>query len=138
MLLAAIGLAALWQEIPPRWHYAAAALATLLLLYPWAERAHIWQTMPGGRKNLAAYAGEQQSLDAAVNAVKERGGRAYSGLAASWGGKFKTGDVPFYAFLSKANVPAAAFLYHSMAVTDTMVRLTSQPQPTGSSISAPW
>ena len=125
VLLAAIGLAALWREISRRWHYAAAALATLLLLYPMVrERArNLANDAEWGRKNLAAYAGEQQSLDAAVNAVKERGGRAYSGLAASWGGKFKTGDVPFYAFLSKANVPAVAFLYHSMALTaDTMVR----------------
>ena len=97
----------------------------LLLLYPMVqERAAIWQTMPTwGRKNLAAYAGDRQALDAAITIVKERGGRAYSGLAASWGGKFKVGDVPFYAFFSKANVPAVAFLYHSMALTaDIMVR----------------
>ncbi|HMC58841.1 MAG TPA: glycosyltransferase family 39 protein, partial [Candidatus Solibacter sp.] len=46
-----------------------------------------------------------------------------SGLAAQWGGKFKIGEVPFYAFFSEANVPAVSFLYHSMALTsDIMVR----------------
>ena len=105
--------------MPPR------RVATLLLLYPMVqERArNLANDAEWGRKNLAAHAAERQSLDAAVAAVKERGGRAYSGLAAAWGGKFKIGDVPFYAFFSKANVPAVAFLYHSMALTaDIMVR----------------
>ena len=100
-------------------------LPPLLLLYPMVqERArNLANDAEWGRKNLAAFAGERQSLDAVLTAVKERGGRAYSGLAASWGGRFKTGNVPFYAFFSKANVPAVAFLYHSMALTsDIMVR----------------
>ena len=76
-----------------------------------------------GRNNLAAHAAERESLDASIALVKERGGRAYSGLAAAWGGRFKVGDVPFYAFFSRAHVPAVAFLYHSMALTaDIMVR----------------
>src|SRR5207248_4851162 len=76
-----------------------------------------------GRKNLAAYATVRQPLEAVTATAKERGGRAYAGLAALWGGKFKVGDVPFYAFFSGANVPAVSFLYHSMALTsDIMVR----------------
>ncbi len=76
-----------------------------------------------GRKNLAVNAAEQQALDATLAVAGQRGGRAYAGLAAAWGGKFKVGDVPFYAYFSKANVPAVAFLYHSMALTaDIMVR----------------
>ncbi len=76
-----------------------------------------------GRRNLAANAAERESVDATVAKVKERGGRAYSGLAAQWGGSFKVGDVPFYAFFSEANIPAVGFLYHSMALTsDVMVR----------------
>src|ERR1039458_8089361 len=43
-------------------------------------------------------AAEQEQLDASVATVKQRGGRVYPGLAAGWGGQFKIGDVPFYAF----------------------------------------
>ena len=59
--------------------------------------------------------------------AKQRGGRAYAGLAATWGGRFKVGDVPFYAFLSTAQVPAVGFLYHAMALTgDIMVRFNDR------------
>ena len=125
VLLAAIGLAALWRELSKRWHYAAAAVVTLLVFYPMVkDRAvNLSNDVTWGRKNLAANANERQALDATIATVKERGGRGYAGLAASWGGKFKVGDVPFYAFFSEANVPAVSFLYHSMALTsDIMVR----------------
>ncbi len=125
VLLAAIGLSALWRELSQRWHYAAAAVVTLLLLYPMVqERArNLANDAEWGAKNLAAHAAGQTSLDPTVALVKERGGRAYSGLAAAWGGRFKVGDVPLYAFFSEAHVPSVAFLYHSMALTsDIMVR----------------
>ena len=125
VLLAAIGLAALWRKLGQRWHYAAAAIATVLLLYPMLQdRArNLANDADWGRKNLAANADERQWIDATVATVKQRGGRGYAGLAASWGGKFKVGDVPFYAFFSEANVPAVAFLYHSMAlIADILVR----------------
>ena len=125
VLLAAIGLAALWRELSQRWHYTVAAVVTLLLLYPMVqERArNLANDAEWGAKNLAAHAAEQPSLDASIALAKQRGGRAYSGLAAAWGGRFKVGDVPFYAFFSRAHVPAVAFLYHSMALTsDIMVR----------------
>jgi hypothetical protein len=125
VLLAAIALAALWRETARRWHVLAAVAVTAVLLYPMLrERAdylsnnEIW-----GRRNLAAYAADRQFLDAAVSDARQRGGRAYAGLAAAWGGQFKVGDVPFYAFLSEGQVPAVSFLYHSMALTsDIMVR----------------
>jgi hypothetical protein len=76
-----------------------------------------------GQRNLAAYNGGRVAIDVAMARLKERNGRVYPGLAAGWGSKFKVGDVPVYAFLSEAHVPAVAFLYHSMALTgDVMVR----------------
>ena len=125
VLLAAIALAALWRQLTERWHYAVAVAATVLLLYPMVqERArNLANDAAWGRKNLAAYAEQQRSLDATLAAVREGGGRAYAGLAAAWGGAFKVGDAPFYAFLSESQIPAVAFLYHSMALTaDIMVR----------------
>jgi hypothetical protein len=124
-LLAAVGLSAIWSALARRRQVAAAVVITALLLYPMVgERArNLANNATWGRTNLVAYAAERTSINAAIATVKERGGRAYAGLAAQWGGKFKVGDVPFYAFFSRANVPAVSFLYHSMSLTsDIMVR----------------
>jgi uncharacterized membrane protein len=125
VLLAAIALAALWRELSLRWHFTAAAAVTVILLAPMMQEraANLANNATWGRQNLEAYAAEKPALDATIATAKARGGRAYSGLAAQWGGKFKVGQVPFYAFFSEANVPAVSFLYHSMALTsDIMVR----------------
>jgi uncharacterized membrane protein len=125
VLLAAIGLAALWRELERRWRAIGATVAVLVVLYPMVrDRAHtlsndaLW-----GRKSLAANEAAQRDVANVLDQLRLRGGRTYSGLAAGWGGKFKIGDVPFYAFFSTAQIPAVAFLYHSMALTsDITVR----------------
>jgi len=125
VLLAAAGLTALCRILASRVHTAAAVAVTLLLLYPMVHEraAFLANNRDWGKRNLAAYSAEHTSIDAVLAKVRERGGRAYAGLAAGWGGQFKIGDVPFYAFFSTAQQPAVAFLYHSMALTgDVMVR----------------
>ena len=129
VLLAAIGLACLWRVLTRRWHWAVAALATAALLYPMVtERARLLSNNSvWGHNNLAAYESNRQALETTIATVRDRGGRVYPGLAATWGGKFKIGDVPFYAFLSEAQMPAVAFLYHAMALpADIMVRFNEQ------------
>ena len=125
VLLAAIGLTAVGGELGRRRRFGVAAVALVVLLYPMVkERAqNLGNDADWGRKNLVAYETARASIDATIQRVKERGGRVYPGLAAAWGGRFKVGDVQLYAFLSTAQVPAVAFLYHSMALTsDLMVR----------------
>ena len=129
VLLAAIALAEAWQELAGRRQVAAAIGATALLLYPMArERAqYLENNAAWGRRNLENYAAERPAIDAVVARAKQRGGRAYAGLAATWGGRFKVGDVPFYAFLSTAQVPTVGFLYHAMALTgDILVRFNDR------------
>ena len=124
-LLAAVALGELWRELARRRQYLALGAATLALFFPMVrERAqYLANNTEWGRRSLAAVENEKPAVDAAVGVMKARGGRAYAGLAAAWGGRFKIGDVPFYAFLSTAQVPAVGFLYHSMALTgDIMVR----------------
>jgi len=118
LLLAAIGFGRIWQELAGRKLWLAIPVASILLLSPalqergqYLENNKIWS-----RANLAAYEGGRAAIDATIGRLKERGGRVYPGLAATWGSKFKVGDVPLYGFLSDRQVPAVAFLYHSMAL----------------------
>lgn len=125
ILLAGLGLGALWRILETRRQIAAAVVVTILLLYPaLRERAHVLESNRSwGKQNLTALAADSDSLDRSIADVKARGGRVYPGLAATWGGKFKIGYVPMYAFLSKQDIPAVAFLYHSMALPgDVMVQ----------------
>jgi hypothetical protein len=128
LLLAALGLARLWSlPFERKWHWpalAAVALTALLLWPAVAERRHFLREGEGwGRENLAVYQQHRDALQQTIAAARALGGRAYPGLAASWGAQFRIGYVPFYAFLSEAHVPAVAFLYHAMALpADVMVR----------------
>jgi hypothetical protein len=125
LLLAALGFAGLWTLLARRWLVLAAPVVTALLLYPAVtERAgYLHNNAVWGRTNLAAFTSAAPAIDAAVARLKERGGRVYPGMAANWGAQFKVGDLPFFALLSTRQVPAVAFLYHSMALTgELMVR----------------
>ena len=125
VLLAAIALEALWRELAARWRTFGVLAATLFLLYPMVrDRArNLANDAAWGEKSLAVNQAAEPDLKGVLAEARQRGGRAYAGLAAAWGGQFKVGDVPVYAFFSTAQIPAVAFLYHSMALTaDVMVR----------------
>ncbi len=125
LLLAAIALRALWGELSRRRQFVALAAVSAVLFFPMLREraANLADDARWGRQSLAAIGAERPAIDAVVRQVKARGGRVYPGLAAAWGGRFTVGNVPFYALLSTAQVPAVAFLYHSMALTgDLMVR----------------
>ena len=131
VLLAALGLAALWRYANLRWRLAGAALATLLLFYPMVrERAkYLANNDTWGRHSLAIYKANKAPIDDALARIKQRGGRAYAGLAASWGASFKIGDPAFYAYMSEAQVPAVSFMYHSMSLTSEIMTRFNEWNP---------
>jgi len=125
VFLAAIGLAALWRILMARAKLAVTILVTAILLFPmFRERAaYLSNNREWGYRSLAAYQANQTALDAAIAVARDRGGRAYAGLAATWGGKFKIGDPQVYSYFSMARVPMLSFMYHSMSLTsETMTR----------------
>ena len=128
LMLAGIGLARLWTRHWRHPRLVPVALTAALLWFPASERLHyLEEGYVWGRDNLTAYENQRAAIDGAVAAAQRMGGRVYPGLAAQWGAQFRIGYVPFYAFLSRAHVPAVAFLYHSMALTsDLMVRFDEQ------------
>jgi hypothetical protein len=121
VVLAAIGLAAIWSGLSRRLHLAAAVAATLVLFYPMVRERGEFVAMNATRlqATVQAFVSDRQSLDALLAAVKNRGGRAFAGLstATSWGPSFKVGAVPMYHVLAAAGVPTVGYLSHTMALT---------------------
>ena len=105
---------------------ASLAIAAAVLVIAVDRADYLDQNQAWGEQNLAAFNSEQPDLKAALDDVHailiERPGRVSAGLAATWGGAFKIGSVPVYAFLSREHMDQASFLYHSMSKTsDVMV-----------------
>jgi len=121
VVLAAIGLAAIWSELSRRVHLAAPVVVTLALFYPMVRERGQFLEMNATRlrATVKALDSDRQSLDALVAAVKRRGGRAFAGLATanSWGPSFKVGAVPMYHVLASGGVPTVGYLSHTMALT---------------------
>jgi hypothetical protein len=125
IFLAAVALAAMWRTLSKRVHPAAAVVATAILFYPMLHERGVYLSNDSswGHRSLDAYNAAKRSIDTATEIAKTRGGRAYAGLPATWGGKFKIGNPQFYSYLSMAHVPALSFMYHSMSLTsETMTR----------------
>ncbi|MGA2589898.1 MAG: hypothetical protein ABSH32_08295 [Bryobacteraceae bacterium] len=130
ILLGAYGLARLGQLAAERkraFAVAGGAAVAIAILAIGADRARFLnQNKIWGEQNLLAYENERPDLEAALADVRSilaaRPGRVSAGLAATWGGQFKVGSVPVYAFLSRNHIDQASFLYHAMSKTsDVMV-----------------
>jgi hypothetical protein len=126
ILVAGCGLGELARFLTgcSRRRVALAALLVGVVLFPaWRERARwLGQNDEWGARNLAANRAEAPDVARLMEIARQGGGRVYPGLAAKWGGTLRIGDVPLYARVSEARIPALAFLYHSMSLTsDAMV-----------------
>jgi hypothetical protein len=121
VVLASIGLAAIWSELSRRLRVAAAVAASLALFYPMVRERGEFLDMNATRlqHTVQALRQDRGSLDALFSAAKERGGRAFAGLATpdSWGQTFKVGAIPVYHLLAAARVPTVGYLSHTMALT---------------------
>ncbi|MDD5564778.1 MAG: 6-pyruvoyl-tetrahydropterin synthase-related protein [Thermoanaerobaculaceae bacterium] len=147
VLLAAWGVAHLvhlaWSA-DRRGGLAMAAIVGVALAGLGADRArYLGENAAWGEANLAAYARERGDLGAALADVRailaERPGRVSALLAARGGSDFKVGDVPVYAFLTRAHLDEASFLYHSMSLTSDVMVLrdeASQAQETAFGVRA--
>jgi hypothetical protein len=133
LMLAAIGLSALWSELSRRLHWAAAIAATVVLIYPMVRERGRFLDMNATRlqDSVQAMQSDRPSLDALLAAVKERGGRAFAGLATpnSWGPSFKIGGVPMYHVLAAAGVPTVGYLSHTMARTSDVMLSFDERNP---------
>jgi len=121
LVLAAMGLAALCEQLARRVHNAAVAVAALALFYPMlAERLqYLDLNRSRMQRSVQAMQADRPALDALVNGLRQRGGRAFAGLATanSWGPSFRVGAVPMYHVLASAGLPTVGYLSHAMALT---------------------
>ena len=134
ILLGAYGLARLIQLADERKRAFAVAggiAVAIAILAIGADRArYLNQNQTWGDENLLAYQKERPDLEAALADVRSilaaRPGRVSAGLAANWGGQFKVGSVPVYAFLSRNHIDQASFLYHAMSKTSDIMVLRDE------------
>jgi len=129
-LLTGYGLARLIARITDRNRYlgtiGAIAVGFGLLLIGVDRFHYLQQNTTRGLENLAAYQRQRADLEFALRDVGailgERPGRVSAGPAASWGGEFKIGWTPVYAFLTREHIDEVSFAYHSMSkTTDLMI-----------------
>ena len=137
LLLAAWGLARLvsfcWRT-DRRVGAAVASVIAIALVMIGTDRArYLRENAAWGEANLSAFATEKSDVEATLGDVSailaERPGRVSAGLAATWGSGFKVGAVPFYAFLTRAHMDEASFLYHSMSLTSDVMVLRNEQNP---------
>src|SRR5579862_4801883 len=131
VLIAAIGLTFIWRTLSERLHVAAAVIVTAILFYPMLRERGVYlsNNSSWGHRSLDAYNAARRSIDTATEIAQTRGGRAYAGLPATWGGQFKIGDLHVYDYLSLARVPALSFMFHSMSLTSETMTLFNEGSP---------
>jgi hypothetical protein len=91
--------------------------------------AYLATNSNNGYANLQAYRAAQGALENTIAKARERGGRVYAGMAWNWGPSFKIGYTPMYALLSENQLPAVAYLYHTMALTADVMSRFNDSQP---------
>jgi hypothetical protein len=124
LFLAAMGVAGAWQK-----YKVAMAVLGLLALVPMVqERARMFTlNREWGERNLRVNEAAAPVVNRVIDLARNAGGRTYAGLGANWGANLKVGDVPVYARLARAHVPALSYLYHAMPLAaDLMVRFDEQ------------
>lgn len=131
VLIAATVLSAIWQGLLRKTHVAVAVLVTMVLLFPMVRERerYLANNRTRGYASLAAYEANRPAIDSAIAIAKERGGRAFAGLAGGWGGKFKIGDPPFFYYLSEAGIPAVSFMFHSMSLPSEIMTRFDETSP---------
>jgi hypothetical protein len=118
VLIAATALSAIWQGLLRKTHVAVAAMVTMVLLFPMVRERerYLADDHTRGYANLTIYEADRPAIDAAIAIARHRGGRAFAGIPADWGGEFKIGEQPFFNYLSEAGIPAVSFMFHSMSL----------------------
>ncbi|MBS1854265.1 MAG: hypothetical protein JST11_02785 [Acidobacteria bacterium] len=123
LLPAGLALAALWRYIAGRWHFAASAALTLVLLFPLAqERAAFLSAHT--EQGWATYNAVQETggtLEQAIGAAAARGGRVFAGLPQTWGSRLVLGRTPVFAFLMTHMVPSLDVYYNVSALPSDLV-----------------
>ncbi|MFZ5786497.1 MAG: hypothetical protein ACOY3Y_08640, partial [Acidobacteriota bacterium] len=134
VLLAAWGVGALaraawrwrrWAAVAP---VAVAGVAAALIA---SDRlAYLRDNARWGEENGRVVEDQEVGIEGALAEARavlaERPGRVSAGKAATWGGTFRVGSTPFYAFLTRDRLDQASFLYHSMSLTSDIMVLRDE------------
>ncbi len=109
VLLAAGALDGLYSKIPGP--YGVLALGLILSPAIQERRAYLAQNAQWRQETKEAFRQDGPDLEKALTLAQVRGGRAYAGLPATWGGAFKIGGVPVYSLFPVRGIPCIGYLY---------------------------
>jgi hypothetical protein len=109
VLLAALALSWIWEHC----HSGYALLAIGLFLSPAIQERRIYlaQNATWAAETRAAFKTDGPAIEGALAIAKQRGGRAYAGMPATWGGTFRIGGVPVYSLFPPRQIPCVGYLY---------------------------
>jgi len=109
VLLAATALSWIWEH----WHSGYALLAIGLFLSPAIQerRTYLAQNATWAAETRAAFKTDGPAIEGALAIAKQRGGRAYAGMPATWGGTFRIGGVPVYSLFPPRQISCVGYLY---------------------------
>jgi hypothetical protein len=72
----------------------------------------------------------EHDLKALIDWLKDAPpGRVYAGLAGTWGSKYRIGDIPVYALLTRAGLDTLSFLYHPWSLNGDIQVLFDERRP---------
>ena len=131
VLLAAIALAAAWRSLASRGWAVAALLGTIVILAPMLVERSRYLAIDESSATLVRIAvdGDRPVIDATISELTRTGGRTYAGSGLSWGARFQTANIPFFAFLYLAHVPQASVSYHPAALTFDLLPVFDERNP---------
>ena len=137
VLLAAHGISRLLDVLTERKRplaWVAAAATVVAIGVVGVERArYLRASAEMGDVNRSHYDRQRPDLEAALADVRailaERPGRAFAGRATAWGKDFRVGYVPVYAYLTRAHIDQASFLFHAMSKTSDIMVLRNDASP---------
>lgn len=135
IFLIGIALGTAWRWVQrfedPRYLAAFAAVVAVALIPAYLERGdYLRDNRTYMRQTNAAFAAEQQDLDALIAVLKSAPpGRVFAGFAGRWGRDYRVGAVPVQAILTANGIDNVGFLWHALSLNGDIAVTFDESRP---------
>jgi len=127
VLLAAGAVCWIWEQ--KRFAYTFVALLLILAPVIQERRTYLDNNARWRTETRAAFAQDGPAIEQALQLAKDRGGRAYAGLPATWGTPFRIGAVPVYSLFPPRSISCVGYLYISFSARNTATYYFNDRRP---------